>query len=701
MRPHSRLKPALLITVGSLSLALTACQTTGLDKAAGPSSSAAPVWHDSFADIGQLDDAAAACDDFNAHVNKFAEDKLQIPPSEVAIGAFNTLSNKVRDNLHDILEAAAKDGKPSSAGGLSDRDKLGVLYRAANDEAAIEQRGFDPIKPELAKIAAIADTPALLRYVVETAAQGRSPLLGFDAQADPKHTDSQIVAAAAGGTGLPTKDFYTDPHYADQREAYHALAERTLKLVGVPDDQAKAQADQVIDIETKIAAAELSPVEERDPNATYKIVSLADADKTTPHIKWEDVFAAAKIAAPQTLNLAPERVFTTVDTLLAAIPVDQWKAYLAFHLAYESSPALSKAFVDNVFQYMQAVSGQKEQKPRWQRAVSNVDKSMGNALGKLYVEKYVSPETKSKATELIKNILEAVKARIEKVDWMTPETKQKALDKWGKIGLRVAYPDTWRSWDGLAVEDGKYYENLQAARDFNRAYELSKLGKPTDKQEWITNPQVVNAFYSPEYNTINFPAAILQAPFYDPDRDLAANYGAIGAVIGHETTHAFDDQGRQYDGDGNLTDWWTPQDAAQFKTRTQKLVDQFNGYHPFPDQPDLHVNGELTLGENIADLGGLLSSSDALQKLVDQKTEVMRPHAGVTPQQLFFLSFAVIWREKIEEKTQIRLLASDPHSPNQYRVNGTVANVPAFAAAFSCKPGAAEAHTSDQLVSIW
>lgn len=701
MRPHSRLKPALLITVGSLSLALTACQTKGLDTDAGPSASAAPVWHDVFADIGPLDDSVAACDDFNAHVNKLAEDKLQIPPSEVSIGAFTTLGNKVRDNLHDILEAAAKDGKPSTASGLSDRDKLGVLYRSAVDEAAIEKRGFDPIKPELAKIAAIADTPALLRYVVETAAQGHSPLLGFDAEADPKHTDSQIVSAVAGGTGLPTKEFYTDPHYADQRKAYQALAERTLKLVGVPDEQAKTQAAQVLDIETKIAAAELSPVEERDPNATYKIVSLADADKATPHIKWEDIFAAAKIAAPQTLNFAPERVFTTVDTLLSAVPADQWKAYLAFHLAYEASPALSKPFVDSAFEYTKAVSGQKEQKPRWQRAVGSVDKSMGNALGKLYVEKYVSSETKDKATELIKNILEAVKARIEKVDWMTPETKQKALDKWGKIGLRVAYPDTWRNWDGLTVEDGKFYENLRAARDFNRAYELSKLGKPTDKQEWITNPQVVNAFYSPEYNTINFPAAILQAPFYDPDRDLAANYGAIGSVIGHEITHAFDDQGRQYDGDGNLTDWWTPQDAAQFKSRAQKLVDQFNGYHPFPDQPDLHVNGELTLGENIADLGGVLSSSDALQKLIDQQAEVMRPHPGVTPQQLFFLSFAVIWREKIEEKTQIRLLASDPHAPNQYRVNGVVANVPAFATAFACKPGAPLAHTGDQLVSIW
>ncbi|EFV12785.1 M13 family metallopeptidase [Segniliparus rugosus] len=696
MRSHSSLKPALLATVGSLSLALAACHPTVPEQ-----TNVTPAWHDAFADIGQLDNSVAACDDFNAHVNKIADEKLQIPPSEVSVGAFKTLSNKVRDNLHEILEAAGKEGKPSSAQGLSDRDKLGVLYRSATDEAAIEKRGFDPIKPDLAKIAAITDTASLLRYVVETAGKGRSPLLGFDVEADPKHTNVQIVSANAGGTGLPTKDFYTDPQFAEQRGAYHALIERTLKLVGVADDQAKAQADQVLDIETKIAAAELSPVEERDPNATYKIVALADADKTTPHIKWEDVFAAAKISSPQTLNMAPERVFTTVDTLLAAVPADQWKAYLTFHLAYEASPALSKPFVDNVFEYMKATSGQKEQKPRWQRAVSNVDMSMGNALGKLYVEKYVSPETKSKATELIKNILAAVKARIQKVDWMTAETKAKALEKWSKIGLRVAYPDTWRNWDALVVQDGKYYENLQAARDFNRAYQLSHLGKPTDKQEWITNPQVVNAFYNPEYNTINFPAAILQAPFYDPDRDLAANYGAIGAVIGHETTHAFDDQGRQYDGDGNLTDWWTPQDVEQFKARTQKLVDQFNGYHPFPDRPDLHVNGELTLGENIADLGGLLSSSDALQKLVDQKVEVMRPHDGVTPQQLFFLSFAVIWREKIEEKTQIRLLAQDPHSPNQYRVNGTVANVPAFAAAFSCKPGAAEAHAGDQLVSIW
>ncbi|ADG98548.1 Neprilysin [Segniliparus rotundus DSM 44985] len=701
MRPHSRLAPALVFTAGFVSLVLTACQTNGPGIAAGASSSAAPSWHDAFADIGPLDEATAACDDFNTHVNKIAEEKLQIPPSEVAIGAFNTLSNKVRDNLHDILESAAKDAKPSNAQGLSDRDKLGILYRSALDEATIEKRGFDPIKPELAKIAAITDTAALLKYVVQTAGEGRSPVLGFGVGADPKHTDVQIVNAAAGGTGLPTKDFYTDPRYASQREAYHTLIEGTLKLIGVPEDQVKTQADQVLDIESKIAVAELSPVEERDPNATYKIVSLADADKATPHVQWEDVFAAAKIAAPQSLNLAPERLFTTVDTLLSAIPVGQWKAYLAFHLAYEASPALSKPFVDNVFEYTKATSGQKEQKPRWQRAVGSTDKSMGDALGRLYVEKYVSPETKSKATELIKNILEAVKARIEKVEWMTSETKQKALDKWSKIGLRVAYPDTWRNWDGLALSDGKYYENLQSAKNFNRAWELSHLGKPTNKEEWITDPQVVNAFYNPEYNTINFPAAILQAPFYDPDRDLAANYGAIGAVIGHETTHAFDDQGRQYDGDGNLTDWWTAQDAAQFKQRTQKLVDQFNAYHPFPDQPDVHVNGELTLGENIADLGGLLSSSDALQKLIDQKADVMRPHAGVTPQQLFFLSFATIWREKIEERTQIRLLASDPHSPNQYRVNGTVANVPAFAAAFSCKPGAPEAHSGESLVSIW
>jgi len=712
------LKPlALAVTVA---LSLSACGK-GDDPAAtptpapaatvatapAPSASAAPAASGSTAAAGSIFDVSElasninACADFNGFVNAKWVAANPIPADQSSWGAFNILNEKSLKAQHDIVDDASKNADAAKAGSIE--QKIGWLYHSGMDEATIEKNGFDPIKPKLDAIAALKTGPDVADFITKSYADGDMQVFQFGAGGDFKHADMQIGFANEAGLGLPTKDYYTDPKYKDIRDAYVAYIAKTLQLTGVSDADAKTQADAVLKFETTLAAASLSPVEERDIKNEYHFVTVKEADKVTPHFSWEKFFDAQGVKIDKGFSLSQPKFFAEFDKMLASTPVDQWQAYLRFHAIDDASPYLSKNFQDNKFAfYGTTLAGQPQQRPQWKRVLGAVNSSMGEALGQLYVAKDFTPEAKQRAEELVTNIRNALKARIENLDWMSADTKAKAIDKWNKFLPKIGYPDKWRDWSGLDIKPDNYYANILAAGKFNYDYDIGHIGKPTDRKEWGMTPQTVNAYYNPSDNTINFPAAILQPPFFDAKADDAINYGGIGAVIGHEASHGFDDQGSQFDGDGNQKDWWTKDDKTKFDARTAKLVNQFNEYAPLKDKPDLHVNGKLTLGENIADLGGLNVAYDALQTaLKANPAEASQKIDGYTEDQRFFLNWARVWRGSMREKTSIVRINTDPHAPMGLRAMGAPSNMPAFATAFQCKPGDAMVRPADTQVKIW
>jgi putative endopeptidase len=706
------MKPLVLAL--SVALALTACgkqeQAAAPAPASAPASTAAPAAAGTAAaaakptsifDVNELDTGINACQDFNSFVNAKWLAANPIPNDHTSWGAFNQLAEQSLNTQHDIVEAAAKNAGQAKAGSIE--QKIGWLYQAGMDQDAINKAGFDPLKPQLDQIAALKTPADIAKYITDRDAQGDMQVFDFTASADFKDAKLQIGFANQGGLGLPTRDYYSDPKYADIRDAYKAYIAKALALTGVSDADAKKQADDVLAFETQLAKASLSPTELRDLDNEYHFVSVAQADKITPHFSWDKYFSDQNINVGNGFSLSQPKFFAEFDKLLAGAPIAQWQAYLRFHAIDSASPFLSTAFQDNRFDfYGKTLSGQPEQRPLWKRVLGAVNESMGEALGQLYVAKEFTPEAKQRAEELVTNVREALKEHIQNSDWMSDATKQKAIDKWNKFLPKIGYPDHWRSWDGLDIKQGDYYGDVMAAAKFNHDWDVGHIGKQTDRTEWGMTPQTVNAYYDPSTNTINFPAAILQPPFFYANGDDAINYGGIGAVIGHESSHGFDDQGSQFDGDGNKADWWTPQDKSQFKARSGKLVDQFNGYAPLKDKPDLHVNGQLTLGENIADLGGLNVAYDALQNALKKNpTEANEKIDGYTQDQRYFLSWARVWRENIRPKQAELYLNIDPHSPAEFRAIGAPSNMPAFANAFQCKPTDAMVRPAEKQVKIW
>jgi putative endopeptidase len=706
---YKHLKP--LILAASVTFALAACgkqeQATAPAPAPAASAPAAASTTASAAkpvsvfDANELDSSINACQDFNGFVNAKWIAANPIPSDHTSWGAFNQLAEKSLNTQHDLVENAAKNAAQAKAGSID--QKIGWLYQAGMDQDAINKAGFDPIKPKLDKIAALKNTADIVSFIDESFSHGDQQVFNFGSGADFKDASNQIGFAQQSGLGLPTRDYYTDPKQADLRDAYKAYIVKSLTLTGVSDADAKKQADEVLAFETELAKASLSPTELRDLDNEYHFVSVPQADKVTPHFNWEKFFTAQGLTIDKGFSLSQPKFFTEFDKLLASAPFSQWQAYLRFHAIDDAAPYLSTAFQDNRFDfYGKTLSGQPEQKPLWKRVLDTVNTSMGEALGQLYVAKEFTPEAKQRASELVTNVREALKDHIEHSDWMSDATKQKAIDKWNKFLPKIGYPDHWRSWDGLDIKQGDYYGNVMAAAKFNYDYDIGHIGKKTDRTEWGMTPQTVNAYYDPSTNTINFPAAILQPPFFYANGDDAINYGGIGAVIGHESSHGFDDQGSQFDGDGNKADWWTPQDKSKFQARAAKLVDQFNGYAPLKDKPDLHVNGKLTLGENIADLGGLNVAYDALQNsLKNNPTEAQQKIDGYTQDQRYFLSWARVWRNNMREKTAELRLNTDPHAPASLRAIGAPSNMTAFAEAFQCKPTDPMVRSGDKQVKIW
>ncbi|WP_413623993.1 M13 family metallopeptidase [Luteibacter sp. Lutesp34] len=674
-----------------------------------PASTAAPASSGSTAaahagpsfNIADLDTGIDACNDFNGFVNAKWVAANPIPEDRTRWGAFDQLAENSLNTQHDIVDAMDKGAANAKAGSIE--QKIGLLYRSGMNEDAIEKAGVEPLKPELAKIDALKTSQDIVDFLDTSFNEGNGYVFGFGSGADFQNAKTQIGYAQQDGLGLPTRDYYTDPKQADNRKAYLAYIAKTLTLAGVPEADAKKQADEVMKFETQLAAASLAPVELRSPENQYHFVSVAEADKITPHFNWEKFFAAQGVTVDKGFSLSQPKFFKEFDKMLASTPVSTWQAYLRFHAIDSASPYLSKAFQDNKFDfYGKTLAGQPQQKPRWKRVLGTVNSSMGEALGQLYVAKVFKPEAKQRANELVDNVRNALKARIEKLDWMSDETKQKAIQKWNTFLPKIGYPDKWRDWSGLEVNGENYFGNVEAASKFNYHYDIAKIGKPTDRLEWGMTPQTVNAYYNPTDNTINFPAAILQPPFFDANGDDAINYGGIGAVIGHEASHGFDDEGSQFDGDGNNKNWWTKDDRAKFDERAGKLVAQFNEYAPIKDHPDLHVNGKLTLGENIADLGGLNVAYDALQEALKKNPqEAQEKIDGYTQDQRFFLNWARVWRGSVREKQAMLYLNVDPHAPASLRAIGAPSNMEAFASAFQCKPDAKMVRATDKQVKIW
>jgi putative endopeptidase len=657
------------------------------------SAKAAPVY-----DVSELDPSVSACQDFNAYANGKWVAANPIPADRTRWGAFDQLSEKSLDAQHALVVSADKAADKAPAGSV--RQKIGWLYRSGMDEAAIERAGYDPVKPELAAIAALQDTKDIVAWLGKAFADGRGAGFRFGAEADYKDASRQIAFASQGGLSLPTPDYYTKDEYKDLRAKYVAHVARLFEMTGTPAADAQAKADGVLAFETRLAKASLSRVELRDPKNTYHFVTVAEADAITPHFDWAAFFGALGVPAGDGFSLSQPKFFAEFDAMLADVPAAQWRDYLAFHAIDGASNALSKAFQDENFAfYGKTLNGQPEQQARWKRVLGSVNGSMGQGLGQLYVAEYFPPEAKARAQQLVDNVRNALKSRIEHLDWMGDETKAKALEKWGTFLPKIGYPDKWRSWDGLDVAPGTWFANLRAARRFNVRYDLDKIGKPTDRYEWGMTPQTVNAYYDPSTNTINFPAAILQPPFFYANGDDPINYGGIGAVIGHEAGHGFDDEGSQFDGAGNNANWWSPEDRKRFDERTGKLVAQFDGYAPIPSMPDKRVNGKLTLGENIGDLGGLNFAYDAMKTATAGTPDPMID--GLGRDQRFFLNWARVWRGSIRDEAQLVRLNSDPHSPAQFRAIGAPSDMPAFAAAFQCKAGDAMVRPEDKRVIIW
>ncbi len=643
--------------------------------------------------VADLDTSVSACTDLNQFVNGKWLAANPVPGDRTSWGSFEMLAERSLATQRQIVEAAAgmKDAKGT-------HKLIGDLWATGMDEAAIEAAGIKPIQPFLDEIAALktpADLPAYLR---KTAAEGRMSLFGLGGESDFKDSSQVIAYAAPGGLGLPDKTYYTGDAHKAEREAYQAHIAATLKLAGASDADAAKQAAAILAIETALAKVSYSNEElSRDVSKYYNPVSIDAANKITPAFEWGAYFDANGIQRPAQFSLSNPTFFKTLDGMFASVPMADWQAYLRFHTIDGLAPYLSKAFADQNFAfYGKTLRGQQQQKERWKRVLDTVNDTAGEALGQLYVEVAFPAESKAQMEKLVGNLSAALKTRLEKLEWMSPETRAKAVEKWASFTPKIGYPDKWRDWAGLRTARDSYVGNILAATKFNHAYEMAKIGKPKDRKDWGMTPQTVNAYYNPLMNEIVFPAAILQPPFFDAKADPALNYGGIGAVIGHEMLHGYDDQGSRFDAKGSFANWWQPSDAEGFKAKTNQLVAQFDGYEALPGKK---VNGNLTLGENIADLGGLTVALDALRiELANKKVAEIE---GYTQEQRFFMNWATVWRRNFTEKELAVRLVTDPHAPAKFRANGTPSNMDAFAAAFQCKAGDPMVRSGAQKIAIW
>lgn len=647
-------------------------------------------------DVSSLDTTVNPGDDFFGYVNNKWIAAHPIPADKAKYGAFYMLDDNSLTTLRNTLESASK----ANADKGTNTQKVGDFWIAGMDTVAIEKAGITPIKPYLDNIQAIQTTDDLMRTAAQMHRMYTFALFMNWVAQDDKNSADVIMSMWQGGLGLPDRDYYflEDARMQQIRAEYLVHIKNVFTLLGADAATAEKNAKTIMAIELQMAKASMVNTDMRVPENIYHKMSVADFQKMTPNMNWAVYYGELKTPEFKTgINVAQPEFFKALNGMMKSVSMDDWKVYLTYHFVDGSSDFLSNAFVMEHFNFhSKTLNGVEQIKPRWKRVVETADFCIGEALGEEYVKEAFSPEAKKRADEMVSNIKAAMGARIQQLDWMSDSTKQQALKKLNSFTVKIGYPDKWRDYSGLEIDRNSYVLNVIHAVEFEAKRNYDKIGKPVDKTEWGMTPQTVNAYYNPSNNEIVFPAAILQAPFFDAKADDALNYGGIGAVIGHEITHGFDDQGRQYDAQGNLNMWWTPEDNDKFMSRANVVVTQFNSYCPLDS---LCINGQLTLGENIADFGGLTIAYEAYKMTEEYKAA--QSIDGFTPQQRFFLGFGRIWAGSYREDAMRAQLLTNPHSPGEWRVNGTVVNMPEWYEAWGIKEGDAMYLAPESRAKIW
>lgn len=646
-----------------------------------------------FFDTAGMDSTVKPGDNFFLYANGKWMKNAQIPQTETGWGSFYTLYNDNLKNLKVILENAAK----SKVAKGSNEQKVGDFYASGMDSLTIEKLGVMPVKPLLEKIDGIKNDEDLINFVSEGFKNGNGDLFGFGVDPDDKMSSKNVLIFTQTGINLPERSYYLDQDDKAKkiRTEYLKYITKIFSLAG-DSAHASSYADHILKLETMLAKSHSTPVELRDPQKNYNKLAVADFQKQIPNINFNTVLKNLG-ASTDSIIVRQPKYYQALSALIKSQPIETWKEKLKFDALNNAANALTKAFRTAKFEFFsKTLYGQLAQTERWKTMVNNTDSNLGDLLGQLYAEQYFKPEAKKRMLELVNNLQKVYAERIKKVDWMSAETKKKALEKLNAFIKKIGYPDQWKKYDDVEISRSTYFANLQSARKHGYKEMMAKLGKTVDKTEWFMTPPTVNAYYNPAYNEIVFPAGILQFPFFAFNADDAINYGAIGAVIGHEMTHGFDDQGRQYDAAGNLKEWWTKEDAAKFKSKADKVVALYNKFTLLDNQ---HVNGSLTLGENLADIGGLNIAYDAFKLTEQAKSD--KKIDGFTPDQRFFLSFAQVWRMKTRDESMRVRIKTDPHSPEIFRVNGTVYNMEAFYKAFNIPTTAKMYLAPENRLGVW
>jgi putative endopeptidase len=643
--------------------------------------------------ITGIDSSKKPGDDFFMYVNSIWYDTARIPASQSGVGSYSFLNFPQRIRMQGILDSIAGSNNPAG----SIEQKVGDFYASGMDTAAIDKRGYEPIKPLLTAIDAVSDLPSFLKLVAEEQKVGNASIVGFYVGPDDKQSTINIAQFFQAGTGLPERDYYfkTDSSTLNIQNAYKKYLSGLFQLVGTDANTAEKNATLTYNIEKELAAAHRTNIELRDVKVNYNKLAVEALSKKHPNLGWKTMLndLGAKV---DSVNVGQPAYYDKLDAMLKSVPINDWKVYLKASALSNYSNFLSQPFADVSFQYTKILTGQAVKKARAEEMTQAVDRSLGHALAQLYVKKYFPDEAKKRMKVLVDNLKKAFEARINKLDWMSDSTKEKAKEKLYAFTEKIGYPDKWRDYSNVNVKRDTYFENRLSANKNDYAYQLAKVGQPVDRTEWYTTPPTVTAYNNPAQNEIVFPAGILQPPYFDVNADDALNYGGIGMVIGHEITHSFDDQGAQYDKVGNVTDWWTKPDYDKFKARTQQVIDQ---YSSFTVLDSLHVKGALTVGENTADIAGVGIAYDAF-KLTEQGKDTAKLD-GFTPDQRFFISTARIWRVKTKDEFMRMYVNTNSHSPARWRVNGPLMNFTPFYNAFNVQPGDKMYKPENQRITVW
>ena len=658
-------------------------------------SSQAPKPIPSF-DVTAMDKTVDPCVNFYQYACGTWMKNNPIPPDKSRWGRFNELAEYNQYVLRDILDQVETPGQHTAV-----QKKVGDYYAACMDEATIEKKGTAPLTPTMNAIAAVKTKPELIQEVGVLQQNGVTALFSFGQMPDMHDSRQTIANLDQGGLTLPDRDYYIkdDPKSVETRQKYLEHVQKMFELAGDKPEVAAAEAKTVLAVETGLAKAYMDRTARRDPKTRDHMMQVTEVETLAPNFDLTEYFADSKAPKFSSLNVGNPDFFKAVNEQLNAVSLDDWKTYLRWRALDEYAPTLTKAFVDEDFEFNDAyMSGQKEIEPRWKRCVQSTDQNLGMALGELYVDKTFGPQGKERTLKMVKAIEQAMHQDIGELTWMSDTTKQKAYEKLSTIVNNIGYPDKWRDYSTVIVERDDYAGNVMRASAFEVQRQRNKISKPTDRKDWGMTPPTVNAYYRPNMNDINFPAGILQPPFYSQNMDDAVNYGAIGVVIGHELTHGFDDQGRKFDADGNLKDWWTSDDGKAFEERATCTADEYSSFVSVKDDKgDVKLNGRLTLGENTADNGGVKLAYMALTNIIGSTP--LKPIDGYTPQQRFFISYGQIWCQNVTDQQARKLAIIDPHSPGRWRVNGVVQNSAAFQEAFGCKAG--QPMVSENACRVW